>query len=308
MVVLYKADAKRGDSWLRFFATHAPEVEFRIWPKTGDPDSVRYLALWEPVDGLKEQFPNLEVLFSTGAGVDQFDFAAIPDGVQVVRLIDPAIIAGMREYVSFAVLALHRDMLQYQDSQHQRLWQPLHGKAASDICVGVMGLGSLGQAVLDALKPYGYSLRAWSRSSHEIDGVDCFAGREQLRDFAARADILVCLLPLTPETRGILNRELFNAMPRGASLVNVGRGGHLLEDDLLFALGDGQLSGAVLDVLGDEPPETDHPFWKHPGIWLTPHIASMTGLDSAAKVLLDNIRRHQRGERMIGVIDRELGY
>jgi glyoxylate/hydroxypyruvate reductase A len=274
----------------------------------GDPADVRYLATWDSVENLAARFPNLEVLFSTGAGVDQFDLSEIPERIQLVRLIDPAIIAGMREYVSFAVLAMHRDILDYQHAQSRHLWQPLAAKAAADVSVGVMGIGSLGQAVLDALGAFGYSLRAWSRSPHEFDGVECFAGESERQKFAARCNILICLLPMTGETRGILNRELFDVMPKGSSLVNVGRGGHLRQDDLLSALADGQLSAAVLDVTEDEPLAKDHPFWDHPRILLTPHIASMTGFESAAAVLLENVQRHERGEPMVGIVDRSLGY
>lgn len=308
MVLLYKEAAERGRAWRRHFNATAPEIEFRIWPEVGDPEEVRYLAVWDPIDNPTGHFPNLEVIFSTGAGVDQFDLSEIPAEVQIVRLIDPAIIEGMREYVSFAVLALQRDILDYRNAQADRTWRPLQGMAAADVCVGVMGIGSLGKAVLNVLRPYGFSLRAWGRSLHNLDGVECFAGRAELRDFVTGCNILVCLLPLTGETRGILNRELFAAMPRGSKLVNVGRGGHLQEDDLLSALAEGQLAGAILDVLEDEPPAADHPFWDHPRIMLTPHIASMTGFDSAATVLLENIRRHQRGERMVGLVDRSLGY
>jgi glyoxylate/hydroxypyruvate reductase A len=274
----------------------------------GDPAEVRYLAVWDAVEDLAERFRNLEVLFSTGAGVDQFDLSEIPERIQVVRLIDPAIIAGMREYVSFAVLAMHRNIHDYRNAQARHLWQPLAAKDAADVSVGVMGIGYLGQAVLDALGTFGYSLRAWSRTPHELDEIECFAGEGELHEFAGRCDILICLLPLTEQTRGVLNRKLFDVMPKASSLINVGRGGHLQEDDLLSALADGQLSAAVLDVTEEEPPAEDHPFWEHPGILLTPHIASATGADSAAAVILENIQRHERGERMVGTIDRSLAY
>lgn len=308
MTILYKADVGRGEAWRNLFARVAPDIEFRIWPDVGDPGRVRYLALWDPIENPKDKFPNLEVLFSTGAGVDQFDLSKIPEEIQVVRLIDPAIVAGMREYVTFAVLALHRNILDYRQAQSEGLWKPIATKVAADMCVGVMGLGSLGLAALDAIKPFEYSLRAWSRSPHEVDGVTCFAGIDRLREFVSGCDILVCLLPLTAATRNILNRELFDAMPRGGGLVNVGRGAHLDENDLLSALANGQLAAAVLDVISTEPPAATHPFWRHPRILLTPHVASTTGFDTAATVLLENIHRHQRGERMVGVVDRALGY
>ncbi len=307
-VFLCKSGQERAHLWREHFGRAAPEIEFRIWPDVGDTGSIRYLVLWEPIDDIATEFPNLEVLFSTGAGVDQFDLTKIPDDVRVVRLLDPMIIAGMREYVCHAVLTLHRDFLGYRQSQAVADWRPVETRPANETRVGVMGLGTLGRAVLDALQPFAYSLRAWSQSPHDVDGVQCFSGSEQLQSFVSDCDILICLLPLTAATRGILNRDLFDAMPRGSGLINVGRGAHLVEDALLAALSDGQISGAVLDVAGDEPLAPEHPFWRHPRIQLTPHIASVTGTESAAAVLLDNVLRHERGERMLGVIDRGLGY
>lgn len=308
MVLLYRGDSRRGQAWRSFFRRCMPDVEFRIWPEIGDPADIRYLAVWEPVDNVGDRFPNLEVLFSTGAGVDQFDLSAIPPRIEVVRLIDPAIVTGMREYVSMSVLAVHRDLLDYRQAQAQHNWRPLRTKAASEVRVGTMGLGVLGRAVLDALRPFGYSLSAWSRLPHDVDGVSCFSGTAGLRDFARSSNIIVCLLPLTSATRGILDRPLFDDMPRGGGLINVGRGGHLQEKALLSALDDGQLSGAVLDVFDEEPLPADHPFWTHDRIILTPHIASQTGYDSAANELVENIRRHQQGKPMVGVVDRESGY
>ena len=247
-------------------------------------------------------------MFSTGAGVDQFDLRSIPDSIKIVRLIDPAIVAGMREYISFAVLALHRDVLDYRSAQAAGSWRPLASKAASDVRVGIMGLGVLGLATLNILRYFEFQLNGWSRTRKEIEDVRCYAGSSELYDFASACDIIVCLLPLTEETRGILDTTLFNAMPNGAGLVNVGRGGHLQEDDLIAALDDGKLSGAIIDVLKEEPAGPDHPFWLHPRIMLTPHIASMTGIDSAASALLEEILRHERGEPMLGAVNRVSGY
>jgi glyoxylate/hydroxypyruvate reductase A len=171
-----------------------------------------------------------------------------------------------------------------------------------------MGLGLLGQAVLDRLKHFGFPLAGWNRSPRTIEGVSCYAGTLALPDFLAQTDILVCLLPLTDETRGILNTNLFEALPRGAHLVNVGRGGHLVEADLLEALERGQLSGAMLDVAEQEPLPAGHPFWSHPKILLTPHIASMTTPETAVEFVLDVIDRHRRGETLPGLVDRQRGY
>src|SRR5580765_7369411 len=279
---LYKSDPERGRRWAEVFAHRAPELSFRIWPDVGDPAAVRFLAAWEPPADLATRFPNLEVLFSSGAGVDQFDFAALPPGLPVVRMIEPGIIQGMVEYVSHAVLGLHRDSAEYRRQQQQGVWQPLPVRAATERRVGVLGLGSLGRATLAVLAGFGFECAGWSRSRHAVEGVSCHAGAEELDAFLARTDILVCLLPLTDATRGFLDADRFAKLPRGAGLVQVGRGAQLVEADLLAALDSGQLGEAVLDVTEPEPLPPAHPFWRHPRIQLTPHIASMTQPASAA--------------------------
>ncbi|MNK65624.1 Glyoxylate/hydroxypyruvate reductase A [compost metagenome] len=308
MALLYKADPVRGEQWKRLFAEHAPDIEWRAWPDIGDPKDIRYLAAWQAPDDLETLLPNLQVLFALSAGVDQLDLDRLPTTLPVVRLLDPSITRGMCEYASFAVLSLHRDMLRYRQQQMARCWQAHLLQPAAKRRVGVMGLGTQAQQILATLQTFGFDLSGWARSEHRIAGVDCFAGAEQLPAFLGRCDIVVCVLPLTEETKGILNRQLFQHLPNGAALVNMGRGGHLIEEDLLEALASGQLSAAVLDVLQQEPAAPDHPFWHHPQILLTPHIAAMTQPESAFSVLLENIRRHQRGESMLGQVDRERSY
>ena len=308
MALLYKADPVRGEHWKRLFAEHAPDIEWRAWPDIGDPQDIRYLAAWQAPDDLETALPNLEVLFALSAGVDQLDLAKLPTNLPVVRLLDPGITRGMCEYATFAVLSLHRDMLRYRQQQMARCWQAHLLQPAAKRRVGVMGLGTQAQQILATLQPFGFALSGWARSEHQIEGVDCFAGAGQLPALLGQCDIVLCVLPLTEQTKGILNRELFQHLPKGAALVNMGRGGHLIEEDLLEALASGQLSAAVLDVLQQEPAAPDHPFWHHPQILLTPHIAAMTQPESAFSVLLENIRRHQRGESMLGQVDRERSY
>jgi glyoxylate/hydroxypyruvate reductase len=308
MSFVYKADPTRGAEWARHFAARMPELPFHIWPDTGDPASVRFLATWRPPEGIGSLFPNLEVLFSTGAGVDQFDSAALPPGVALVRMVEPGIIESMVEYVTLSVLALHRDFPAYREQQRAGRWEEIRVRTAASRRVGVMGLGVLGRAVLERLSVFGFALSGWSRSVCSIPGVACHAGAEAMVNFLAGCDILVCLLPLTPETRGILDRRLFAALQRGAGLVNVGRGPHLVADDLIAALEDGQISAALLDVAEPEPLPPGHPFWRHPRIWLTPHIASQTQPETAAEAVIANLRRHEAGEPLVGTVDLGRGY
>lgn len=307
-VFVYKADPQRGQQWAEVFRGEAPEIDFRLWPDTGEPQSVRYLAAWEPPADLGTRFPNLALLFSTGAGVDQFDFAALPPQLPVVRMVEPGIVQGMVEYVTHAVLDLHRDMPAYRRAQQQRRWQPLPVRTAAECRVGVLGLGSLGQAVLAQLVALGFDAAGWSRSRHSVPGVRCHAGEQELGSFLARTQILVCLLPLTEATRGLLNSTLFRQLPRGAGLVHVGRGPQLAQAELLQALEEGQISEAVLDVTDPEPLPQADALWLHPRVRITPHIASMTQPRTAARVVIDNLRRHARGEPLLGLVDRGRGY
>ena len=308
MTVLYKANRERGAEWARFFAERAPHLPFRLWPDIGDPADVRYLVAWVPPDDIAATFPNVELVFSVGAGVDQFDASKLPPHVPLLRMLEPGIAETMVEYVTMAVLALHRDLLSFIAQQRDQVWREIRITPSRRRRVGVMGLGQLGQAVLERLKAFGFPLSGWNRSPREIAGVSCYASVDALPEFLGNTDILVCLLPLTDETRGILNADLFARLPHVAGLVNVGRGPHLVEADCIAALETGALSGAVLDVTDPEPLPADHPFWSHPRILLTPHNASMTTPDTAVDYVLDVIARHRRGEDLPGRVDRNRGY
>ena len=308
MTFLYKSEAERGMTWARHFARHAPDVPFRIWPDIGDPAAVRYLAAWKLTPELVAAFPNLEVLFCVGAGVDQLDLSLVPDSLPVVRMIEPGLVAGMVEYAALSVLAIHRHLPAYLEQQRRGEWKVLPVVPAATRRVGVMGLGAMGQAMIEKLAGFGYPCAGWSRTPRSIDGVECFAGASALPAFLARTDILLCVLPLTEETRGLLGRRLFAQLPRGAAVVNMGRGAHVVAADLLAALDEGQLSTAILDVTDPEPLPSDHALWRHPKVIVTPHIAAETQPETSARVLLENLRRHQRGEPLVGLVDRDRGY
>ena len=308
MNIVYKSEPERGNKWAALVAEMAPAASFRLWPDIGNPEEVEYLVAWVPPDNIMQQFPNLKVLFSVGAGADQFDYASLPPELPVVRMIEPGLTSGMVEYVTFAVLGLHRDMPRYLQQQREGIWQVHSVHTAASRRIGVMGLGTLGEAVLKPLVALGFDCGGWSRTPRDLPGVRCWAGNDQLPEFLARTDILICLLPLTTSTEGMLNAELFSQLPAGAALVQVGRGAQLNHEDLVSALDSQQLSAAVVDVTAPEPLPAGHTFWQHPAIWLTPHIASQTQPESAVKALLENIRRYERGESMIGVVDRNKGY
>jgi len=308
MSILYKADPVRGAAWRDIFARPLPDQPFHIWPETGPLAAIDYLIAWTAPPFPLTDLPRLKAVFSVGAGVSQFDLSAIPAHVPLVRLIDPATALSVAEYVAMGVLALHRDLPAYIGQQAEGLWRQHEVVPASRRRLGFMGLGEMARTAIDRLRPFGFPISGWSRTPREIEGIASHHGAEGLEAFLGAADILVCLLPLTPETRGILDASLFSRLPRGAALLHAGRGEHLVPQALLAALEEGRLGAALLDVTDPEPLPPDDPLWRHPRILLTPHIASRTAPETAARMVLDNLTRLARGETPHGLVDRQRGY
>lgn len=307
MAFLFNSDAERAKIFAAEFARALPELHFAADPRTVDPDAVRYLLTWTAPEDIG-RYSNLEILFSIGAGVDQFRPETILAPVKLVRMVDDGITRMMQEYVTLAVLALHGDLPGYLQQQARGDWVIRPARQSFERRIGVLGLGMLGTAVIECLLPFGFPLAGWSRTARDVPGVTCHHGQAQLDDFLGKTDILICLLPLTAKTRGFLDARLFAALPPGASLVHVGRGPQLDQDALLEALDSGSLAGAVIDVTDPEPLPADHPLWHHPKVILTPHVASVTQPHTAARTVIANIRRHEAGLDPIGLVDRTLGY
>ncbi|NIA71307.1 glyoxylate/hydroxypyruvate reductase A [Pelagibius litoralis] len=309
MALLIKTDIDRGNAWAEALASAYPGLKTHTWPFKGDPAEIDYALVWKPPEGELKGYPNLKAIFSIGAGIDHLaSDPDLPAGVPVVRMVEPGLTAGMSEYVTLAVLGHHRFAQDYALQRQARIWEEIPQVAAAARQIGVMGLGVLGRDALAKLALFGFKLAGWSRTPKSLPGINCYHGEEGLRDLLAETDILVCLLPLTPETEGILCRAVFDQLPKGAAVVNVGRGGHLVEQDLLDALESGRLSGATLDVFREEPLPEDHPFWEHPKVFMTPHVASMTLPESACQAVVANIHRQEAGEPLRHVVDMARGY
>ncbi|MDH2349624.1 glyoxylate/hydroxypyruvate reductase A [Bradyrhizobium sp. SSUT18] len=307
MAFLFNSDAAREAVFRQVFARELPDLEFYHCSESIDPEKVRYLLTWNVPDDVS-RFRNLEVVFSLGAGVDQFEPETVPGHVKLVRMVEDGIIRMMQEYVVLGVLTLHREMVAYREQQRRGLWQALATSQAADRRVGLLGLGTLAQAAIERLRPFRFPLAAWSRSKKMVEGVTCFHGDDQLGNFLRETDILVCLLPLTEQTSGILNARLFSLLPVGARLLHVGRGPQLDQGALIEALDSGRLAAVMLDVTDPEPLPESHALWSHPKVIITPHIASVTQPHTAAQSVIENIRRHRAGRNPIGLVDRTLGY
>ncbi|CAJ2377224.1 MAG: Glyoxylate/hydroxypyruvate reductase A [Arenicellales bacterium IbO2] len=300
--LLIKTDFRRGAEWREAFAGF--DVEVREWGAPGDPAEIDYALVWKPKPGALAAFPNLKIIFSIGAGIDHLlGEDVLPRGLPVVRMVERALTAGMTEYVLYHVLRFHRFMPQYEAGRREGAWREIPQTPAWRRRVGLLGLGVLGADAARALAALGFDVAGWSRGEKNIRGVASHHGARGLREMLARSEILVCLLPLTAQTENILNAETFAQLPKGAFVINAARGGHCMEEDLLAALESGHLAGAALDVFKTEPLEKSSPLWRHPRVYITPHIASMTVPATAAEHVMENIRRFRAGHELTHLAD-----
>jgi glyoxylate/hydroxypyruvate reductase A len=293
--------------WRAALAAALPEAAIGLWPE--GPSEPDYALVWKPPAEMFARVRPTKAIFNLGAGVEALLAAPmLPVGVPVIRLEDAGMAEQMAEYVTLAALRVYREADAYAAQQRARRWQPRPRIPKSAFGVGILGFGLLGRAVAGALAPFGFPLRGWSRARKRLPGVESFAGRGELEPFLAASQLLVCLLPSTPDTRGLLDRGALDALPRGAHVVNIARGDILVDDDLLAALDGGQVAGATLDVFRDEPLPDGHPFWHHPRITLTPHVSAVTLVGDSVAQVAGKIRRLERGEPVTGVVDRARGY
>ena len=294
-------------AWVDAFAEF--DLEVRHWDTPGAPEEIDYALVWYPQPGALAALPRLKLIFSIGAGVDHLSGENIlPPSIPVVRMVEDALTNGMTEYVLYHVLRFHRDMPHYEANQRNRLWHDLPQIPARERRIGILGLGILGGAAAAALVSLGFDVAGWSRSEKQMDGVVSWYGEEQLAPFLARSEILVCLLPLTAQTERIINAENLARLPAGACVINAARGGHCDEAALLAALNDGHIAGAALDVFRHEPLDENNPLWRHPNVYITPHIASITLPASGAGHVIENINRFRAGQALTHLVDFSRGY
>lgn len=309
MAILFKSTPAATARWRPFLTRAWPERELRFWPEIGAKSEIDYALVWHPEPGLLASLPDLKLIVSLGAGVDHIlRDPALPAAVPIMRLVDPYMTQAMSEYVVLQVLRLHRQDFAYRAQQAAADWREHAQKNAGERTVGILGLGQLGQDAAATLKGLGFDVAGWSRSGRKRPGIPTYGGADGLDALLARSDILVSLLPMTPETENLLDARLFARLPRGAGIVNAGRGRQLVEADLLAALESGQLSAAVLDVFREEPLPPSHPFWRHPRIIVTPHVAAETHPPTATAIIAQAIDDFEAGRPVANLIDPARGY
>ena len=311
------ACSSRADRFAAEIRALDPGLDLRIAPDIGRAEDIDTALVWQPPPGLLATLPRLKLIVSVGAGVDALmQDPTLPPDVALVRFVDPDLTGRMADYIALHVLYHHRRMSEFRELQARAIWNYLPEPAAHEVRVGLMGLGVLGSAAAGVLKPFGYRLRGWSRTPKPLDGMACFSGTAELDAFLAETDILAVLLPLTPETRGILSRGLFARLSRtgrsrflpGPVLINAGRGGLQIDADIVAALQAGELYAASLDVFETEPLPPASPLWRHPRVVVTPHNAAESAPPAIARYALRQMQAHRSGDALENLVDRGRGY
>lgn len=308
-VAVYLPDNEKNRWWVEMLQELLPSWKVAQMDAVTDPASVRYAVVWRPRTGDLARYPNLQAIVSIGAGIDHvLNDEKLPADIPIIRTVGRDLTQRMREYVALHVLRHHRDMPRQLQAQREHDWHANVVPVAPNRTVGMMGLGNLGASAALTLAGLGFDTRGWSKSPKTIGNVETFAGTDSFDEFLRGCEILVNLLPLTPETRGILNADLFSKLPEGACVVNCARGPHLVDADLLAALESGQIKQATLDVFHQEPLPPENAFWDHPAITLTPHVASQIDAGTGSRLIATNLRMFEETGTCSDFADAARGY
>lgn len=295
-------------AWRDALAAHVPDLDFRIWPDIGDPAEIGYVLAWKPPQGLFDALPNLKLVINLGAGVDSLVARTDLPAAPIVRISDTEMGRMMASYVTLSVLRYHRNFPEFERAQREARWLYLHPREAREVVVGVMGLGELGRMAALELARWGFAMRGWARGEKKLEGIATYAGPDGLGPFLDGLDILVVMLPLTPETRGLIDAGFLARLTPGTRLINVARGELVDETALADALESGRVGAATLDVFREEPLPADHPFWHLDNVLVTPHLASVAIPSSAAAQVADNMARARDGRPLLNRVDPSRGY
>ena len=310
MAVLLSTKSSAMQEWRRALLALDPALDIRLFPEAGAPEEIEAAVCWTSHDMAElRRYPKLRLIISMGAGVDHLlRPPGPPPGVPVARLVDRLLTSAMSEWVLLNVLRFHRQDFAYRAQQAARVWDELPAPSTEATRIGILGLGTLGTDAARKLGALGFDVAGWSRRPRQVAGVRGFSGADGLKVMLRQTDYLICLLPLTPQTRGIINAQSLALLPRGAHVLNAARGGHVVDAALLAALDSGHVAGAALDVFDPEPLPVSYAYWHHPKVVMTPHAASITMPDSVAPQVVENLRRLRQGEPLLNLMDFAAGY
>lgn len=309
MSLVIFSKAHKVKPWIDALKREAPDIEVMAYDKVEDKSKVLFALAWNHPRGIFKDYPNLKCVSSMGAGVDHImNDPDIPEQVKIARIVDPLLSQDLAEFALTLTMNHLRGITHYKLFQQDSTWKKSMYLRISEVNVGIMGTGMIGNHVATFLSSCGFSVAGWGKNPGKSGNYKRYHGNDQMDDFLQKTNILICLLPLTPDTQGILNKETLEKLPRGAFVINLGRGGHVVDNDLIATLDSGHLSGASLDVFEQEPLPADHPFWKHPRIHITPHVASLTTAPSVAPQIIENYRRAVSNKPLLNLANREQGY
>lgn len=299
---------KPTEEWQRNLQELFPDTKVEVYPNISNPEDVEFIATWKPHKNYVAEFPNLKVVQSVGAGIDHLLHTKIPDSIKVTRIVDPALKQEMFEHVLACVMTSMKNLLTYYKDQVRKEWKPTIYQNIKETTITILGLGEIGKLVAEQFVALGFQVKGWSNSPKNINGVESFSGKEGLNAAISKTNFIVNILPLTDDTEGILNKDFFKECSDHTVLVNVGRGAHLVEKDLLIAIEEKQIKEAYLDVFVEEPLPENHPFWTNENVYVTPHIASVTNATTALKQVADNYNRMKNNETLLNEVSLERGY
>lgn len=309
MNIIFQDNGKYLDEWMHALQQHLPDAKVRVWQE-GDHAAADYAIVWKPLNTMLDDRGDLKAIFSRGAGVDGIlqCGSALPNEVPVIRLTDAGMGIQMAEYVTHAVLTYFRQFDVYAEQSTTQTWAQYFPQDRKKFTIGILGMGILGHKIIQALQPFNFPILAWSRTPKELYGVKTYSGSAELPAFLNTCKVVVCILPLTDDTRDILNHSHLSMLPKGAYVINVARGAHVVEEDLLALIQSGHIAGASLDVFVEEPLPITHPFWQEKRITITPHIAAVTMIDESALQIAQKIAALEKGGIVEGIVVRDRGY
>lgn len=308
-IVIYTKNEKQSQKWFDLLKTNLPKETIEIYPNVSNYKLVTFLVCWKPEEGLLDKFPNLKGIQSLGAGVDHIlQHHSVPTSVQLSKVVDRNLTHDMWEHSMSIILSDMKNIQIHSKNQILKNWKPKRYKRIKDVSIGILGLGTIGSYVASRFADTGFKVRGWSRSKKDIPNVVAYSGNDGLKQLLGSSDYVVNIMPLTSETKGIIDSMFLSAMKNGSYLINIGRGAHVVDEDLLSSIDSGHLRGAALDVFHIEPLPEESLFWNHPSILITPHIASLTHVDSVYPQVVENYKKIKLGLPLANLVDLAKGY